>query len=214
MKLIFYKMLLFIARLFAQFSHCQIRTLKLGIMRWLFYYFATAAGWVGHSCFLVILSLPVPAPIGFEPSNLGSWVDCSTTLLLLRAESAILVFWLFYLPVPETAGFEPSNLGSWVDCSTTLLLLHVESANHIFLLFSLFWCQQKLDSNPQTWDHELLFYHFATASGWVSKACFLVIFSLPVPAAAGFKPSNLRSWVVCPTTVLHLLAKSASHTSC
>ncbi len=176
-------------------SRNWIRTLKLGIMSWLLYHFATATGWVRKSCFLLFslswcqqqldsnprtwdhelvvlllcyccgLSRPFMF-FGYFISRCQTQLDLNTRtwdheLIILplcyccMLSQPIIFFVILSLLVPPEVRFKPSNLGSWVDCSTTLLLLRAESAINVFGYF-ISRCQKQLDLNPRTWDHELI----------------------------------------------------------
>ncbi len=70
---------------------------------------------------LAIYSLPEPSVAGFEPSNLGSWVECSTNVLTLFKSVTSCDFL-----TPGAIGgwiWTPANLGLWVECYTTVLPL-------------------------------------------------------------------------------------------
>ncbi len=197
-----------------------IQTIKFLIMSWLFYHGATIV--CKNKTSFVIFSLPVPAVGGFKPSNVESWVDCSTTVLPLLAKKDF--FNHFFLLVRALGGFKPSNIGSWVDCTTAA------GQNNFFLIFfppccaSVSWTKTlrplaKINSfshfsfsvqavaafkpaNIKSW-----FDCSTTALPSLAKIDFFTHFSLLVRALGGFKPSNFGSCVDCSTTVLPLLAK-------
>ncbi len=67
-------------------------------------------------CSWLCVLLQVPAVVGFEPTNLGLWVDCSTDELQPLALPCVSHF------LTSAAGHEPSTMGWWGACSTNVPL--------------------------------------------------------------------------------------------
>jgi hypothetical protein len=96
----------------------------------------------------------VPATVGFKPSNLEKWVYYSTPVLLPLVR-CVKRFFCYFLLVPVLGGFEPFNLG----IMRALLYLYANTPwlMPIIIFSTIFYrCQQQLDSNPQTWEHEFI----------------------------------------------------------
>jgi len=119
-------------------------------------------------------SFLVPMVFTFEPLNLWSWANYSTNVLRLLADKTLFNDANFSFLLPVVGGFKPWNFWSWANCTTTVLHL---TKLCIMMQKSLSRCLLWLDSNPQTYNHELIVLPLCYGF-WQTRLCLMMQISL------------------------------------
>ncbi len=204
-----------------------IRTLDIRIVGWLLFHFTTTLSHAQKTSFCYFSLLPMVG--GFEPLILGSWVNCTTTLLPPRAMHRKLFSAIFSL-LPAVGGFG-SHVKFFHQCATTTthgvilslkqwldlnhqpwdddsialpLCYHLEPCTGNFLCYFL-----PIASSGCIWTLDIrimsqLCYHFATTSSHTQKT-FFCYFSL-LPMVDGIEPLILGSRVTAlPLLPMHVI---------
>ncbi len=151
----------------------------------------------------------------FESSILGSWVKCSTTVLLGYSLVCVTHEWLtlfcydsfftFFL-----GGFEPMILGLWVQCSTTVLLGYsLVFVTHEWMTLFCYASFSQFSDRIQTHDLRIMsrvFYNCTTEvqpcllNTWMNDLILLcLLFHIFL---VGFESSIIGSCTEFSTTVL------------
>jgi len=138
----------------------------------------------------------------FKPANSGSWVNCSSNMHNFN--------WLTWRNIFFSPLFPSGASNGWIWTHELRIMsqlfyhfcsCHQQTLRNLFFIFSTpSQCQQWLDSNPQTQDHESIVLPLAQLQQNKHKKIFFSFhYFLSVPAVAGFEPMNSGSRVICST---------------